>query len=745
MRYLIKEKTMPNRSVPVLPVPSDLPGITIKSAVAKALNDRVKPEKILLDGIPKKTIFLPPVLLAKVEEAATKNKDLTFDEVFVSLTIAGFKSLQGRNADFTARTEASAPPPFKARSPEQIRFFRNISTSLETERICLAEASTGIGKSRAMVAAAIQESKKRKKVVISAPTLKVLGQLWTEYETLKEEELGKNVSAGFFPGITEFVSPERLAEWLSDSEFQDQAVSEWLEKGGPPLSDSPLIRAMKGASEGTLSFLAEDLRKIAVNLTADDFLLKSEEKDTHPSIENVRMSAIDEDILFCTHAMLARAHQSKWAAFPAPDILIVDEAHQLEQSFAKIHSMALSLSSLRRRLKNAAKETGASSGSAIVKAIKSIDRNFSMLIGKIGGTGERQIRIRADMEFSQEIKEIIEDLEHCLKPKPLSVVRNIKDDRAVIKAALEVMTGKKGTGFLEFSPDLRFPSIVSGRDTVGDILGHLWKSVKGAAICSATLYIPDEFGNNRADYMISLLALPKARTDTPPPVSAPWVTSIPTVHLPSKDLAPLISRPLGKIRNKEGESLWIENIADQCRRIAQNSKGGMLVLTSSFDQIESLEKNMNLPERIVTQKKDEKFQNSEQRFRDLHAKGLRPILIATGGAWTGIDLTDKTLPPDQDRLLTDLVIACAPVGFNRTTSSLYRVEKTGVDSIIKEALLTIKQGLGRLVRHPNAAEKNIWVLDGRIWTEWPGFERFQKSARKMLDRINYKKQEVIPF
>lgn len=734
---------MPNRYVPVIPIPPTLPGVTFRSAISKALNDGVKPEKVSLKNINKKTLFIPPVIMAKVEELVEKHQadGLTFDDVFASLMIAGLKILQGKQAAFSMQVETSSPPPFSTQSQEQITFFKNIATSLDNGRLCLAEASTGIGKSRAMVAAAILQARKKKRVVMTAPTLKVLGQLWVEYENLKDEGIAQGVTAGFFPGITEFVSEERLREWIAEDASIDIGVRSWILEGGPVLMESPLIRAMR-ESGARLAFLADDLRQLAKDVPVNDFLLRSEEKELHQSLLAVRQAAIESDILFCTHAMLARAHQRQWAAFPAPDVLIVDEAHQLEQNFAKIHSESLSMTSLRFRLKQAAKATGASNGSSIVKALKIIESSRTRL-SDVAAFSERRISLGPHMEDFDEIKEMLEEIGQALTPKPLSVVRDIGNDRSVIKEAINVVMGKKWSAFVEFSPDLRFPSIVIGRESIGDVLGNLWKSVGSAAVCSATLYISDEFGNNRADYMLSLLAMPKGRTDTPPPVIASWITAIPKLHLPSKELAEKLSRPLDKVRSEESETHWLINVADQCRKIVEESRGGTLILTASFAQVEALTKHIPFPTRIVAQRRNEKFSVAEEKFRALHTEGARPILIATGVAWTGIDLTDKSVAPEHDTLLSDLIIACFPIGLNKTTSAMSRFEKTGVDSIIKDALLIIKQGLGRLVRHPNAPEKNLWVLDGRLWTEWPKFERFQKIARRMFDRTNYRKQQVI--
>ena len=734
---------MPNRYVPVR---SSLP-LKENILVATALNAGVVPEKINLEGVERKTLFLSPLLAAKVDEAS-QTHDLPFDQAFYSLLLAGVRIIEGQKADFVAKVAQADPPPFRGGTPEQTRFFKNIVTSLEGGRICLAEGSTGIGKSRAMLAAAMKMAERKKKVVIAAPTLKILGQLFEEFEFLKKEGVGVGVTGGFFPGVTEFVSPSRLAKYFeelpddSNPETADPEARKWVAEGGPMLSSwSPLVRAM-GAP---VSFLAEDLRQISVNLPVEDFLLRRGEKEEHPSLGAIQKSAVEADLLFCTHAMLARAHQERWSAFPAPEVLIVDEAHLLEMELARIHSMSLSLASLYRRLQETALAQGAKSHSVVFKALKECIKTRNRL-RKIGReNGHQRLRIAPGMEFFEEMKDILENLDKNLSSRSLSVVRDINDDREVVRECLEILGGRKGSGVLEFSSDPRFSVLVAGRETVGDILGNLWKSVGSAAACSASLFTPDEFGDIDPDFMLSLLALPRGRTDTPLPVVAPWVTDIPTMHLPSPELSPRLSRTPGKTRTQETESDWMANVALQCRKIAEEAKGGTLILASSYSQVEALAAGLSdIPNRLVVQRPEEKFQLAEDRFRSLHRLHRRPVLIGTGVAWTGVDLTDKSVAPDKDSLLTDLVIACLPIGLNRTTSAYHRFQTMGIESLAKETLLILRQGLGRLVRHPQAKDKHIWVLDGRIFSgEWPHFQRFQKVVRRMLGPVNYQKNSTL--
>ena len=114
------------------------------------------------------------------------------------------------------------------------------------------------------------------------------------------------------------------------------------------------------------------------------------------------------------------------------------------------------------------------------------------------------------------------------------------------------------------------------------------------------------------------------------------------------------------------------------------------------------------------------------------AKGLRPVMLGLGGAWTGIDLTDPSVPPERDNLLTDLVIVRMPVGLNRTNSALARIERSGTASISNEALLTFKQGLGRLIRRTGVTDRRIWILDGRIFGSWNRMPQLTGAARRLL-------------
>lgn len=67
-----------------------------------------------------------------------------------------------------------------------------------------------------------------------------------------------------------------------------------------------------------------------------------------------------------------------------------------------------------------------------------------------------------------------------------------------------------------------------------------------------------------------------------------------------------------------------------------------------------------------------------ERFLAQSRAGRKPILIGVGGCWTGLDLSDGTIPADRDNTLTDLIIPLAPFGATRSLTHAWRKRKFGM-------------------------------------------------------------------
>lgn len=748
---------MPSVQVPLLSVPPSLATTSNKSGLYKmlvsaALGAGKQPKRLHADGLTRSAVFIPDILHAKIAAAATK-ANMSFQDAFLGLTAEGIALKQVQRQDLNARVMDAAPPPFRGARPGQIQFYRQALASLSAGRVALAEASTGSGKARAMVSVAIEQASAGKApVVIAAPTLQVLNQLWQELEILRAEGIGTAVKCAFFPGITEFADAEKIEAYLGVAENPDTAVQEWFARGGPSLHETPLIRAMRAQAAGVnLSFMMEDLRNIATNVDVRQFAQEDKEDDL---VDKVRAYAADAGIIFCTHAMLARSHQTKWKAIPEPAVLIIDEAHEFERNVASVHSDQLSLHALIWHLREHAGAANASSvaGKAI-KATRSLIAAIRSADLADGGGSRDDAPLGTGT--SSAVREAIVDLRNAIKSKSLvpaganarhAVVRA----RAILDLSLDIIEGReKSRGYIQFSPDRRYPSFVVGRASIGAILGDIWNAAKGGTLlASATLYIPDEFGNSKADYIADVLSLPQSRTDAHPPIIEPWVLGVPTMHTPAPSMAAVLARPLSKDRNADNESAWLGRLAQAISEITKDAAGGTLVLLSSYAQAEAVGQQLALPQRTVIQLPSEKFSTAQVRYKKMFEAGLKPILLGVGSAWTGVNLVDerKRDKPEEDFMLTDLVIGCCPIGLNKTPTMKTRIDRQGVAGpTSKEALMLLRQGLGRLMRDKDFKARHIWILDGRIWQDWPGMSQFTKPAQYIVRAYPNQKRIAFPF
>ena len=740
---------MPIVTVPVIPLPTGSSAATniaetYRNLAAIGLKMDLSQRPLIdISHLPRKSLFFSPTLLTKIS-AIAEPLGVSFQQAFAELCVLGqTKSLAQKDA-FASALASTSPPPFSGATPEQSLYYRHAVATLRQKRIGMLEGSTGVGKSREMIMAALtlaKENQELQKIVITAPTLAVLGHLWGELEHLAEEGLAKDIQAGFFPGSQEFIDPTKLQDYLDQSENQDPAVQLWMAQGGPLMQDAALIRAMSRAP-AKLHHMTQDLKALASNLDPQDFVV---EDDNDERLLESREYARNSRIIFCTHTMLGLAFQRKWHLFGQPDILIVDEGHLFEQNISRVYSNALSLRMLRFNLYRTQKQTGMGKRSALGKSVAGVSRCIQQVSSIDAGVSQL---LRLDTE-NQDLEKTLTDLKALLSKKSLSAIKGIDKARAVLASAVAAVQGKASTVYLSFSPDRRFPSIVAGREDLGAILGRIWKDVThGAIIASATLYLPDRFGQMKCDYLKDILALPLSRLDTPAPVIAPWVRSIPLLHLPDQHAAVALSRPIGNAASGDIDR-WLRNVSLSSAAIVRKKQaGGTVILTVAFSHAQAIRQyliDFGIPaERIVLQTEKNRFASAEQQYRALYSRGIQPILIAAGAAWTGIDLTDKTVSRANDRLLSTLILSCAPVGLNRSLAMLKRIEKASVRPIINESLMMLRQGLGRIVRHQDMQKIDIWMLDGRPWAAWPHMESWQESVKSILEAYPKRKPFAFP-
>ena len=721
-----------------------------RALVNHALKHNLQPVFPLDDEIDAFTTVILGDMEAKLQ-AMSQEKGMTIPHLFGALAKAGLlDSLKTEKKE--ERTRGSIhhelsgfllTSPLEEDRPPQKEFWQHVATGLSLNKIVLAEASTGVGKGRVIVSAAVMSIKQGKgPVIIAGPTLQVVGQLWEEFEKDVVQADAHDIRAAILPGQQEFVDDLALREYLLDA--PDEKVQAWVDGGGQSETGGAISRAGKRFGKPLL-WLMEDLRAIATNFRAEDFALseKSKPKKGEPEPEalqqmmDLRASVAEAQIVFCTHAMLAISTINGWQSLPVlrksldngdddtesekdHPVFLIDEAHLFETALSNAKSQDLSLYSLRHRLRSFQRASGLKSQSSVGKAaevVNQITKDCAIL------REEDRICLTAG-EIPEQVSSIVKEqilpklieLSSLLNKKGgIQEIKGIDQDRQAIVATIKTLIGKSNDRtYLVFSPDKRFPSFQTGASSVNKELGRLWEKAKGgAALISASFFVPETSGRLTCDHMRTTLHLPLLRMDTPTPVLWDEIYTAPTLHIPSSESAKDLIPPTNGVGQKE----WIDAQAKVINQIASDAAGGTLVLCTAYSQIAGLAealKTIGLPSsRLVVHSGH--MPSSKLVFEKLARQGVRPVWLSLGAAWTGLDVREgKDVPPKKDKLLTDLVITRIPVGLNRSNTMMSRMDRIGFRPVAQEALLLFKQGLGRPIRRAGLVGRRIWILDGRM-------------------------------
>lgn len=760
-----------------------------------ALNTGVSPSGVREDSGPKirATISLPQPqagMLLRLAQDTGLAASAIAKELLCALAASPPKPA---NDDFeslaiTALTRAiSQIHPGTELRREQARMYANLMDSLQNGRIGLVEASTGVGKTRAMMCAAAQWIiDKNTSVVITAPTLALIRQCAAEWAM--QSEVAEMPPMRVIFGRSEFVNVTELQKFLQSPQgvsWNTPDLRTWIADGGKAPFAGVATRWLTSALDIVApGFPLEEIRLGPIASKADPGLVAYGEQ-----FEATEESA---EIIVCTHAMLAQHMRLRLIAakrdedyravnadlvealramkaadkqgkrelwdsvedlkqlqevifadsedaglLPSFRALLVDEAHQLEEQFSNALSEYLPLRSVLRWATEYRNAGGRLSATAL--------RQLGEVIGEMAHAGnalrQEMVNLQSSESVACTIRAAIARLATHLES--ISIPRDAENPARYLAAlrlrrALGVLRlASKHAGsrsFMRFSPVRSFPQLYIGRSSVENVLSLLWSIVDAGAAVSATLY----FGGGAspsAFYQRTLLAIPADRVAEYPPIEATWLTHpVQTLWLPDKDLGARLRPPsksdrfASETEREAAEEQWIEALAPYLARIHANAAGGVLVLMTSYRAIELLTKRFathqpGIP--IVAASSSSPLMQQRARYLRLKYDGMRPLWLALGGAWTGLDvgghdpwreLFGEALASDQDNVLSTLVIPRLPFGTNQTITHLWRKnQKPGTPWELYEAAFRFKQGLGRLVRRPGLpTNREIYVLDGRL-------------------------------
>jgi CRISPR type IV-associated DEAD/DEAH-box helicase Csf4 len=444
---------------------------------------------------------------------------------------------------------------------------------------------------------------------------------------------------------------------------------------------------------------------------------------------------------------------------PPWQYLLVDEAHLLESNLAAAMSSTLSVMSYVRLLKSL-NEKGLVSEAAASRARKAA--NALHACAPDSGD-DLDLNNRGDANSAQARSALAELADAFTAAK---IKKTDRADPLVALAARQAqeinlgISGNAGAGWnrlLQFSPIRVYPQLFVGRQNIGGELAFLWGRTTGAACVSASLYLR-RLDADSAGYYREILSIPVDRALEFPPIRPAW-TLKPVVGLWTPEARrtgarfwlqpPSRADKLSPDAQSIQEELWLDEVEQALRSILHAAAGGTLVLMTSYLSVKKMADRLGDVVHKVVANPNHALAQQRKQFVDCALKGYKPVWLALGGAWTGLDINGENhgiKQPGEDQLLTDLVIPRIPFSLNRTMTHHFRsTKRSDIPWELLDTAMRLKQGLGRLIRREGLHQnRRIFVLDGRL--NDPRFDGYSSLLKRIMNIYPQKtlKHPVLP-
>lgn len=606
-------------------------------------------------------------------------------------------------------------------------------------RVGFIEAPTATGKTLVMAQHALRNAGTTGEThVIAAPTVEICHQTMEAISRLQAANTQyRQLTTRIVLGRQEFVSSrgaQGLAEALREEGRHDAAaiVLAWHDNGGPGPTESHAGYTRKG--------LECALTNAGYEVTVPDWADLTHAEEGDPADAEHAGQFENANVFVVTHAMLSRdlikrylgASRLRKAAgirstpglknwweeaaeqrlqfeieaegrLPTYRRLIVDEAHLLRGNLEAALTTSVSIRQIIANIDEMRMSAGSSKvPAAVLPRLRQVQDAMSnhKMMRKGDALRINWLDDKGIGDLLQEMKDAL-DLVKVPKTPKGSAQREIVRARFALRHALGARNAVSTT--VEWSPSRSYPSFAVGPRGLGAELGFLWGRLESAIVVSATLYTENKDGS-ALRYMAERLGVgPDARMAFEP-IRASWITQAVTVHTPGNCGPYLIPT-----RDPAKQYEWVKNVAIAIAGVHEDETRGILVLSTSLAMTGEIHDELIAQNEVdascLIDGRVGRMGTNRAAFEAMAKRGERPIWIAQGPAWTGLDLDDKTI---GTLVVPKLPFPPPRPGDTKGSEPSYDGEQ------VARMMMTLKQGIGRLVRSRNPEPKRAYVLDARI-------------------------------
>ena len=584
--------------------------------------------------------------------------------------------------------------------PSQLRMAEEVLQAIEEGGQLCVEAGTGTGKTLAYLIPALYS---RKRVIVSTATKNLQDQLFSKDLPFIREYLFPDLSVTYMKGRQNYAclkrleerrptllpeqneELERIAQWARESPSGDRAELDWLS------DQDPLWNSIDARSDTC----------VGQQCTAFDRCF----------ITRMRRKAFESDLIVVNHALffanLALESDEIGKVLPDFGVLILDEAHEVEDIAASHFGLQLSnyqfeelirdlsreLTSLRLPLGQVAKRV-----ETLFRQFPSEQGSFSLSFSQpshLGGVDLREKLAAPYRELKLALSQLHSELHLIQERSPdwEPLVRRLNN----LGSSLDQILGGDDPSFVYWYERRRQGVFlrVTPIDVAVLLRERLFARTPTTVLTSATLTTGGSF-----DYLRDRLGLEE-----------PVELVVEGEFNYEQQAILYVPRHFPDPRSEAYLSHALETIS----RILEISGGGAFLLFTSFRNLEQIYRRLMEESRYPLLRQGEMPKNRLlERFR----KAPGSVLCATASFWQGVDVKGQALRAvviDKlpFRVPSDPVVA----------ARLRRLREEGENAFlgytVPDAVITLKQGLGRLIR--SRRDRGILaILDSRLRTKTYG-------------------------
>jgi ATP-dependent DNA helicase DinG len=618
-------------------------------------------------------------------------------------------------------------PDFEPREAQR-RMASEVATALHDGGVLLAEAGTGTGKTLAYLVPAILSGQR---VLVSTGTKNLQEQIVQKDLPVLAEALDKTFTATVMKGRANYLCLHRFQALRTGGLPRQQRLGGFGGRGNEvderillPILDAWASRTETG-DRAELDELPEDLPLWSdISASAENCLGTECPQYRECFVTRMRERAAESDLVIVNHHLLfadAAVRQSAYGeVIPDCQAAVLDEAHQLEDVATQYFGIVVSnyrVEDLARDgIRAATSWPDRDRADDVRRMAERVDDRgrhfFGQLEPRRRGTGEERARVTAEaladvqepgraligvldgLEASiQLLKEVPSDPGAAAPPAVLDDLLAIASRAAAIRAELAILLRASDPDYVFFL-ELRSRGVflrAAPIDVSQIVRDNLLERFTTTVLTSATLTVEGTF-----EYLRSRLGIRRASE----------------LRLASEfDFGTQAVLYLPRRMPSPKEPSYADAVARECVALLQCSEGRAFVLFTSYAMLRAVEPMLAaaLDYPMLVQGRAPRSALLAEFRQTPHA-----VLLATSSFWQGVDVVGDAL----SCVIIDKLPFASP-GDPITSARMEAMTDQGADPFadyqVPLAILTLLQGLGRLIRH-RQDRGVLAVLDPRLRT-----------------------------